>query len=54
MIAKLLRRSMNTQYPLMRDPQRQPKCYELTDEERLKAVQKVDQLLKSKAQSNLL
>ncbi len=53
MIAKLLRQSMNHQYPLMRDPQRQPKCYELTDEERAKAVQKVDQLLKSKVQSSL-
>jgi hypothetical protein len=54
MIAKLLRQSMNIQYPLMRDPQRQPKCYELTDDERMKAVEKVDQLLKSRAQSNLL
>ena len=45
---------MNTQYPLMRDPQRQPKCYELTDDERMKAVEKVDQLLKSRAQSNPL
>ena len=39
---------MNHQYPLMRDPQRQPKCYELTDQERLEAVEKVDQLLKDK------
>ena len=39
---------MNHQYPLMRDPQRQPKCYELTDQERLEAVQRVNQLLEKR------
>jgi len=32
-------------YPLMRDPQRNPKCYELTDTERLAAVDLADELL---------
>ena len=45
---KILRPSMNHQYPLMRDPQRQPKCYELTDQERLEAVQRVNQLLEKR------
>lgn len=36
-------------YPLMRDPKRNPKCYELTDQEREEAVQRVDQLLRERA-----
>jgi hypothetical protein len=35
-------------YPLMRDPQRQPKCYDLTEQERIEAVRKTDALLKEK------
>ena len=35
-------------YPLMRDPTRQPKCYEMTDQERAEAVQRTEQLLKEK------
>jgi hypothetical protein len=35
-------------YPLMRDPARQPKCYDLTDQERVDAVRKADALLKEK------
>ncbi len=35
-------------YPLMRDPERKPKCYELTDQEREEAVRKVDQLLRER------
>jgi hypothetical protein len=35
-------------YPLMRDPQRNPKCYELTDQEREEAVRRVDQLLRER------
>jgi hypothetical protein len=27
-----------SEYEILRDPNRQPKCYELTDEERMKAV----------------
>jgi hypothetical protein len=49
MIAKILRPSRNGQYPLMRDLARQPKCYELTDQERLEAVKRVDQLLAEQA-----
>lgn len=32
-------------YPLMRDPKRNPKCYELTDAERMAAVKLADELL---------
>jgi hypothetical protein len=32
-------------YPLMRCPQRQPKCYELTDQERKTAMYRADVLL---------
>jgi hypothetical protein len=35
-------------YPLMRDPLRNPKCYELTDVERMAAVELADQLLKER------
>ncbi len=35
-------------YPLMRDPLHQPKCYELTDQEREEATQRVDQLLRKR------
>ena len=35
-------------YPLMRDPKRNPKCYELTEQERLAAVELADRLLKEK------
>jgi hypothetical protein len=35
-------------YPLMRDPQHQPKCYELTDQEREEASRRVDQLLRER------
>jgi hypothetical protein len=32
----------------MRDPARQPKCYELTDQERAEAVLRTEQLLKER------
>ena len=35
-------------YPLMRDPARQPKCYEMTEEERLEAVAQVAKLLEQR------
>lgn len=35
-------------YPLIRDPKRNPKCYELTDTERMDAVELADRLLKEK------
>jgi hypothetical protein len=39
-------------YPLMRDPKRNPKCYELTDIERLAAVELADKLLKEQELKN--
>ena len=48
MILKLLKKTANHQYPLMRDPERKPKCYELTDQEREEATRRVDQLLRDR------
>jgi hypothetical protein len=49
MIAKLFQPKPNLVYPQMRDPERNPKCYELTDQEREEAAQRVDQLLRERA-----
>lgn len=49
MITKLFKPNPNLTYPLMRDPKRNPKCYELTDQEREEAAQKVDQLLRERS-----
>jgi hypothetical protein len=49
MINKIFKSSTNHTYPLMRDPKRNPKCYELTDQEREEAVQRVDQILRERA-----
>jgi hypothetical protein len=46
-IKKLLQVDTLT-YPLMRDPARQPKCYEMTEEERLEAVAQVAKLLEQR------
>jgi hypothetical protein len=46
-IKKLLQVDTLT-YPLMRDPARQPKCYEMTEEERLEAVTQVAKLLEQR------
>lgn len=35
-------------YPLMRDPTGSPKCYEMTDNERLAASQQADLIMKQK------
>ena len=43
---KLFLRKYPDPYPLMRDPSFSPKCYELTDIERLAAIAKADKLLK--------
>lgn len=48
MIKGLFNKTLNHQYPLMRDPKRNPKCYELTDREREEAVKRVDQLLRER------
>ena len=38
MILKLFDKLSDHQYPLMRQPDRHPRCYELTDEERLAKI----------------
>lgn len=48
MIKKLFQPQPNLNYPLMRDPQRSPKCYEMTEEERLAAVTEVAKLLEQR------
>lgn len=45
---KRLFQTVSLDYPLMRDPARQPKCYEMTEEERLEAVTQVAELLKQR------
>jgi hypothetical protein len=47
-IKKLFQPQPNLNYPLMRDPQRSPKCYEMTEEERLEAVTQVAKLLEQR------
>lgn len=46
MLRLLFQSKPNHQYPLMRDPHHSPKCYEMTEQERLEAVQRVEVLLK--------
>lgn len=41
-------RKSNHVYPLMRDPQRNPKCYEMTDAERMAAIKRSDDLLQKR------
>jgi hypothetical protein len=45
MIKKIFKKTNDHRYPLMRDPQRNPKCYELTDQEREEAIRRVDRIL---------
>ena len=49
MIHKIFKPSKDLSYPLMRDTKRNPKCYELTDQEREEAVQRVDEILRERA-----
>ena len=49
MINKVFKLQHDLNYPLMRDPKRNPKCYELTDQEREEAVQRVDRILRERA-----
>jgi len=49
MIKKIFKPSKDLSYPLMRDPKRNPKCYELTDQEREEAIQRVDRILRERA-----
>jgi ribosomal protein L24E len=46
---KTIFKTQDHKYPLMRDPQRNPRCYEFTDKEREEATQRVDQLLRERA-----
>jgi hypothetical protein len=52
MIAQLFKPQPKFDYPLMRDPKRNPKCYELTDQERAEAVERVDHILRERALEN--
>ncbi len=52
MILELFKTRSNHHYPLMRDPKRNPKCYEMTDKEREEALQRVNQLLKDRELDN--
>jgi hypothetical protein len=47
MIKKFFK-TQDHKYPLMRDPKRNPRCYELTDKEREEAARRVDQLLRER------
>jgi hypothetical protein len=49
MITKLFKPQSKFDYPLMRDPKRNPKCYELTDQEREEAIQQMDRVLRERA-----
>ena len=52
-IKKLFQPQPNLNYPLMRDPQRSPKCYEMTEEERLAAVTEVAKLLEQRRRDDV-
>lgn len=47
MIRRLFQ-NVSLDYPLMRDPTRRPKCYDMTEEERLEAVTQVAKLLQQR------
>jgi hypothetical protein len=49
-VIKQLFQTTSLNYPLMRDLARQPKCYEMTDQERAEAVLRTEQLLKDRDQ----
>ncbi len=52
MILNFFKKHNDHRYPLMRDPMRLPRCYELTDTERQEANRKVDELLKERFEDN--
>jgi hypothetical protein len=41
-------KTQDHKYPLMRDPQRNPRYYELTDKEREEAARQVDRILRER------
>jgi hypothetical protein len=53
LLEKLKRPTTNHQYPLMRDPLRNPKCYEMTDAERFAAIARSDELLKQRVEHHV-
>ena len=53
-VIKRLLRTTSLEYPLMRDPARQPKCYEMTEEERLEAVTQVAKLLEQRRRNEVM
>ena len=50
MIKEIFERSKNQVFPSMRDTKKNPKCYDLTDQERIEAAQRVDLLLQNLVQ----
>lgn len=50
MISKFFQPQPNLTYPLMRDPRRQPKCYDMTEEERLQAVKEIADRLRQRTE----
>lgn len=53
LLKKLSRTTTDHQYPLMRDPLRNPKCYEMTDSERFAAIARSDELLKQRVEHHV-
>jgi hypothetical protein len=53
-VIKRLLQTTSLDYPLMRDPTRQPKCYDMTEEERLEAVAQVAELLKQRRRDKVM
>ena len=52
MIKSPIRTFKQLAYPLMRDPQGNPKCYELTEAERIASVELADELLLARELDN--
>ena len=53
---KLLNRLLkpdNRTYPVLRDPNFIPRCYEMTNEERLAALKRSDDLLKKRTENQV-
>jgi hypothetical protein len=53
-VIEQLFQNVSLDYPLMRDPARQPKCYEMTEEERLQAVTQVAKLLEQRRRNEAM
>ena len=49
---KKIKNKIDHRYPLMRDPLKNPKCYEMTADERLAALEKADKLLKQQTETD--